>query len=59
MTVRPLPGTEGAVHPFFSPDGAWVGFCTPDALKKVGPGRGPAGDVVRGGKPPGRDLGTG
>ena len=35
MTVRPLPGTEGAVHPFFSPDGAWVGFFTNDSLKKV------------------------
>ena len=24
--ARPLPGTEGAVNPFFSPDGAWVGY---------------------------------
>jgi serine/threonine-protein kinase len=23
---RPLPGTEGAVGPFFSPDGEWLGF---------------------------------
>ena len=35
MTARPLPGTEQAVHPFFSPDGAWVGFFTNDSLKKV------------------------
>ena len=35
MTVRPLPGTEGAEHPFFSPDGASVGFFTADALMKV------------------------
>ena len=41
MTVRPLPGTEGAVHPFFSPDGAWVGFFTPDSLKKVALAGGP------------------
>jgi serine/threonine-protein kinase len=24
--ARPLPGTESAVSPFFSPDGEWVGF---------------------------------
>ena len=38
----PLPGTEGAFHPFFSPDGEWVGFFTPTELKKVS---------VRGGTP--------
>ena len=31
--VRPLPGTEGAIHPFFSPDGRWVGFLTNDKVK--------------------------
>jgi serine/threonine-protein kinase len=32
----PLEGTEGARSPFFSPDGAWVGFTTTDSkLKKV------------------------
>ena len=35
MTVQPLPGTEGAVNPFFSPDGAWVGFFTTGELRKV------------------------
>jgi eukaryotic-like serine/threonine-protein kinase len=24
--TRPLPGTEGATTPFFSPDGRWIGF---------------------------------
>ncbi|MFC1634692.1 protein kinase, partial [Planctomycetota bacterium] len=33
--TRPIPGTEGAFHPFFSPDGRWVGFFTKDKLKKV------------------------
>ena len=42
MTVRPLPGTEGAVHPFFSPDGAWVGFFAAGSLKKVALVGGPA-----------------
>ena len=33
--ARPIPGTEGAFYPFFSPDGRWVGFFTRDKLKKV------------------------
>jgi Tol biopolymer transport system component/predicted Ser/Thr protein kinase len=24
--ARPLPGTEGAISPFFSPDGEWIGY---------------------------------
>jgi serine/threonine-protein kinase len=31
----PMPGTEGAYNPFFSPDGAWIGFVTRNELKKV------------------------
>jgi serine/threonine-protein kinase len=31
----PLSGTEGGYHPFFSPDGQWVGFVTSTELKKV------------------------
>ena len=30
-----LPGTEGAVGPFFSPDGQWVAFFAQGRLKKV------------------------
>ncbi len=30
-----LSGTEGANHPFFSPDGHWIGFLTKDHLKKI------------------------
>ena len=33
--ARPIPGTEGAHSPFFSPDGQWVGFFTRAELKKV------------------------
>ena len=32
---RPLSGTEGAVNPFFSPDGEWIGFFARDRLFKV------------------------
>jgi serine/threonine-protein kinase len=31
----PLLGTEASYNPFFSPDGQWIGFVTPQALKKV------------------------
>jgi serine/threonine-protein kinase len=34
-TPRPIPGTEGAVNPFFSPDGQWLGFFARGKLKKV------------------------
>ena len=33
--TRELPGTEGAMSPFFSPDGQWVGFAAQGKLKKV------------------------
>jgi serine/threonine protein kinase len=32
---KPIPGTEGAISPFFSPDGQWIAFFTMDKLKKV------------------------
>ncbi|MEM9379190.1 MAG: protein kinase [Planctomycetota bacterium] len=33
--VRRLRGTEGAVGPFFSPDGRWIGFFDDGALNRV------------------------
>ena len=33
--ARPLPGSEGGVNPFFSPDGEWIGFFADGQLKKV------------------------
>ena len=35
MDVTPLPGTDGAASPFFSPDGQWMGFSAGAKLKKV------------------------
>jgi len=35
LEARSIPGTEGAVNPFFSPDGQSVGFFAGGALKKV------------------------
>src|SRR5262245_4786011 len=30
LNVTPVPGTEGAIGPFFSPDGNWIGFGADD-----------------------------
>jgi eukaryotic-like serine/threonine-protein kinase len=35
VTVRPLPGTEDGTHPFFSPDGRWVGFIRSNQVYKI------------------------
>ena len=35
VTARPLAGTEGGSGPFFSPDGAWIGFVAHGQLRKV------------------------
>jgi Tol biopolymer transport system component len=32
--AKPLPGTDGAAYPFFSPDGAWVAFFADGKLKR-------------------------
>ncbi|MEO5799555.1 MAG: protein kinase [Gemmatimonadales bacterium] len=38
---RTLPGTEGASQPFFSSDGAWIGFWANDRLQKIPSAGGP------------------
>jgi serine/threonine-protein kinase len=35
LAVTEIPGTDGAIHPFFSPDGESVGFLTVGQVKKV------------------------
>jgi eukaryotic-like serine/threonine-protein kinase len=35
LETKPIPDTEGAVNPFFSPDGQWMGFFAGGKLKKV------------------------
>ncbi len=40
LQTSPIPGTEGAHGPFFSPDGQWVGFFANGKLKKVSTGGG-------------------
>jgi serine/threonine-protein kinase len=35
LDAEPIPGTDGAHHPFFSPDGQWLGFFTGGELRKI------------------------
>jgi len=35
LDARPVSGTEGAVEPFFSPDGQWLGFFADGKLRKI------------------------
>jgi eukaryotic-like serine/threonine-protein kinase len=41
VTTHPLPGTERAQLPFWSPDGRWVAFFAEGKLKKIPVGGGP------------------
>jgi serine/threonine-protein kinase len=42
LESTPIPGTEGAINPFFSPDGQWLGFFRGTKLMKVPVGGGTA-----------------
>ena len=48
FTNTSFPGTDGAVNPFFSPDGLWIGFTTlPErTLRKVASNGGPVSAVT-------------
>jgi len=35
LAAVPLRGTEGAIGPFFSPDGQWLGFASGGVLRKI------------------------
>ncbi len=51
LEAKPVPGTEGAVAPFFSPDGQWLGFFAEGKLKKILVSGGaviPLGDIALG-----------
>ena len=41
LEAEPLPGTENATGPFFSPDGRWLGFDGDGVLKRVSMAGGP------------------
>jgi serine/threonine-protein kinase len=46
LRARPLPGTEGARAPFFSPDGEWLAFEAENRIKKVALSGGPPLTIV-------------
>jgi serine/threonine-protein kinase len=46
LEARPLPDTEGANTPFFSPDGQWLGFFSGGKLKKISVRGGAAIDLA-------------
>jgi serine/threonine-protein kinase len=46
LESRPLAGTEGALSPFFSPDGQWIAFFAAGSMKKVPIGGGPAPTIT-------------
>ncbi len=45
LEALPLAGTEGAIGPFFSPDGKWIGFAAHGRLMKVPAFGGPVVDL--------------
>jgi hypothetical protein len=45
LEARPLPGTEGAASPFWSPDSRFLGFAANNKLKKVEASGGPVQTV--------------
>jgi len=46
-SARPLPGTDGAERPFWSPDGRYIGFFAERALKKIEVNGGPTFTIAR------------
>jgi eukaryotic-like serine/threonine-protein kinase len=50
--AQAIPGTEGGQVPAVSPDGRWVAFWAPNALKKVPIAGGPAMDLLPEANPP-------
>jgi Tol biopolymer transport system component len=45
LDARPLPTTESAAYPFWSPDSRFIGFFADDQLKRIAVGGGPAQTV--------------
>ena len=57
LEALPIPGTEGARSPFFSPDGEWIGFEIDGALRRVAVTGGPTATLYEG--PPATDASWG
>jgi Tol biopolymer transport system component len=46
LTTTPIAGTDGAMNPFFSPDGEWLGFFANSKLRKIAVAGGTAIDLA-------------
>ncbi|HEY3174549.1 MAG TPA: protein kinase [Candidatus Polarisedimenticolia bacterium] len=53
FTAKPLPGTEGAMSPFWSPDSRFIGFFEGGKLKRIPLAGGPAVTICDAGDPRG------
>jgi Tol biopolymer transport system component/predicted Ser/Thr protein kinase len=58
LESRPISGTDGAINPFFSPDGQWLGFFAGGKLKKVSVGGGAALTLCDAAQPRGASWGS-
>jgi serine/threonine-protein kinase len=58
LDSKPVPDTEGAVNPFFSPDGQWLGFFAGGMLKKISVSGGAAVTLGNALQPGGASWGT-
>jgi eukaryotic-like serine/threonine-protein kinase len=58
LAGSPVPGTEGAMMPFFSPDAKWIGFAAGGELKKAPVSGGPAETVCAAMSPTGASWGS-
>jgi len=56
--AKPIPGTEGGVTPFFSPDGQWLGFFAGNKLKKISVSGGAALTLTNAAFPVGASWGS-
>jgi len=57
LTTAPIPGTDGVMNPFFSPDGEWIGFFANNKLRKIAITGGTAVDLADIRNDPWRQLG--
>jgi serine/threonine-protein kinase len=58
LETKAIPGTEGALDPFFSPDGQWIGFFAGGKMKKVSVNGGAALSLADAGDPLGASWGS-
>jgi serine/threonine-protein kinase len=58
FAAKPIPNTENALMPFFSPDGQWIGFFADNRLKKVPAAGGPVTSICEAGAPWGGTWGV-